>query len=253
MFLILKSPRTGSSMFGNVLDSHPEISCECEFLNHLKKSSLRDKVNYVYSYFSENKNGENSEPKHIIGGTINPFKYKLEPPNFYQLIYPDCSTETEFLLRKKQSEIKPQIQIILLLRKNFLKQAISLYLVKERKQWASSLDLIKNKETLNKEEFDLDKLQKLFIDVNNSSAKLTQFANSLTNDYHTVFYEDFLEDSRKVKVFNQVFTYVGASPMDDSFDFTAGFQKINSDDLRNVIANYQDLYKYSEFLPYLEN
>ena len=41
--------------------------------------------------------------------------------------------------------------------------------------------------------------------------------------------------------------------MDDSFDFTAGFQKINSDDLRNVIANYQDLYKYSEFLPYLEN
>lgn len=157
------------------------------------------------------------------------------------------------MLRKKQSEIKPQIQIILLLRKNILKQAISLYLVKERKQWASSLDLIKNKETLNKEEFDLDKLQKLFIDVNNRSAKLTQFANSLTNDYHTVFYEDFLEDSRKVKVFNQVFTYVGASPMDDSFDFTAGFQKINSDDLRNVIANYQDLYKYSEFLPYLEN
>ena len=157
------------------------------------------------------------------------------------------------MLRKKQSEIKPQIQIILLLRKNLLKQAISLYLVKERKQWASSLDLIKNKETLNKEEFDLDKLQKLFIDVNNRSAKLTQFANSLANDYHTVFYEDFLEDSRKVKVFNQVFTYVGASPMDDSFDFTAGFQKINSDDLRNVIANYQDLYKYSEFLPYLEN
>ena len=105
MFLILKSPRTGSSMFGNVLDSHPEISCECEFLNHLKKSSLRDKVNYVYSYFSENNNGENSEPKHIIGGTINPFKYKLEPLIFTNLFIQIAQLKPSFCLEKNSRKL----------------------------------------------------------------------------------------------------------------------------------------------------
>lgn len=83
MFLILKLFRIGLSMFGNVFDLYFEILCECEFLNYLKKLSLRDKVNYVYFYFLENKNGENSELKYIIGGIINFFKYKLEFFNFY--------------------------------------------------------------------------------------------------------------------------------------------------------------------------
>ena len=240
-------------MLGDVLDSHPEISCKNEILNHLKDFEIKDKVNYLSSYFSANPNDKKEEKKQIIGGTINPFKYQLEPHNLYQFIYPVCQTKIEFWLKKNLFKINPHLKIIVLLRKNVLKQSVSFYLAQERnkQEWESSLHLIQNRDALRKKEFDLDKLQNIVLQLCQKSTKLTQFAYSLTNDPLMIFYEDFLQVSQEV--FNRIFAYVGASPVENSFDFTAGYQKILSEDLRDIIANYQELYQYTAFIPYLEN
>ena len=70
MFLVLKLPRTGSTMLGDVLDSHPDISCKKEILNHLKDSDIKDKLNYLYNFYSNNLKVKNQDKKQIIGCTI---------------------------------------------------------------------------------------------------------------------------------------------------------------------------------------
>ena len=180
MFLVLKLPRTGSTMLGDVLDSHPDISCKKEILIHLKDSDNIDKLNNLYNFYSNNLKVKNQDKKQIIGCTINPFKYKLESDNLYQLIYPVCQTKIQFWLMKNLLKIKPRIKIIVLLIKNVLRQSVSLYLAKERNKWERSLHLIENQDILRKKEFDLEQLQNIVFLLYEKSTKLTQFAYSLT-------------------------------------------------------------------------
>ncbi len=231
MFLVIKLPRSGSSMFGEVLNSHNDIICHNEILNHLKDASLREKVDYLNNYFFKEDFFEYEKRFYkIIGGTINPLKYGLKACDLREIVY-------------------PKVKIIVLLRRNMLKQAVSLYLARELDNWASSLHMLEDKSKVCKREFDLARLEELVICLKVQANQVTEFASSISDNFLKLFYENIVETPKQA--YSQVFDYVGASEVDDSFDFTDGFQKIISDDLRDVIINFDDMKNYKFLKPYI--
>jgi LPS sulfotransferase NodH len=243
-FLVLKLPRTGSTLLGKVLNNHPEIVCQNEILNDLQEADLGAKLAYLENYFSSPYSQKQSSQKAIVGATMNPFKYHLEASDLYPVLYGEPEDAESQL---------PRVAIILLLRQNKLKQAVSFYLALERgrREWESSLHLIEDSDALKPKLFDLTKLAKLVTRLEQQSERLREFANSIAAAYLTVFHEEIIEDSQAA--LNHVFQFLGASQMGQDFDFTAGYQKVLSEDLRQTISNYDDLYRNPCFHPYLKN
>jgi hypothetical protein len=219
-------------MFGEILNSHNDIICHNEILNSLQDTSLRKKIDYLNNYFFKEDIFEDKKRLgKIIGGTINPLKYGLKACALHEIVY-------------------PKVKIIVLLRRNMLKQAVSFYMASEfYNNWASSLDLIEDKSKVCKREFDLARLEELVIRLKAQANQITEFASSISDNFLKLFYEDIVETPKQA--YSKVFHYVGASEVDDSFDFTAGYQKILSNDLRDVISNFDDMKNYKFLKPYI--
>ncbi|PSF39494.1 hypothetical protein C7H19_01520 [Aphanothece hegewaldii CCALA 016] len=236
-FFVLKLARSGSTMFGKVLNSHPEVLCKNEFLNHIKDQSTAEKIQYFKEFFNKGlpkkvKDEKDLQKVKVLGSTIEPFKYNLEVDDFL-----------------KEVDIS-EYKVILLLRKNPLLQARSLYVVKElivntreKNRYQPDKD---DKEKLRPIDFDFDKLEELTKRFEQKSQRLHKFAKKLTkNNFLQINYEELIEE--RYKYFNQVFDYLGASQLPEDFDYSGGSEKM-LDDWGSICANFEEINNY----PYLK-
>jgi LPS sulfotransferase NodH len=224
-FLVLKLPRTGSSMFGRVLNAHPAISCANEFLNPLKAESKRTKVRALEDFYRNAAASDGS-----VGQTMNPFKYKLRPRD----------------VRRALGDTP--IKLVVLLRENLLKQSVSAYLARER-GYKSNRDWVRNTRALEGREFDVRELVGMVRDADHNSQRLVRFAERLRTPALNVTYEQLQTDPQES--FATVFAFLGAPPAPAGFDYAAGFKKMLSDDLREVVANFDDLEREPSLARYL--
>ena len=236
MFLIIKLPRSGSTWLGRVLNSHSEIECKNEILNPIKSEPLSNKQDYLKSYFSHS-----TQKSHkTLGGSINPFKYDLQSRDLRFLTYPQSHSDLDLFIKKNLLRRDPEIKLILLLRRNKLRQAISSYQTYERGCWESSSHLLEGEDTAaTKKDFDLNKLQKITVRYWTKSMRLRRFAQSLSNNFMTVFYEDMYSNPKEE--FERLFDYIGVSRAEEDFDYSGGFSKINSEDIKDIVGNYNSM------------
>ncbi|MGB3295689.1 MAG: hypothetical protein WBB01_22120 [Phormidesmis sp.] len=237
-------------MFGKVLNSHQEIICKNEILNHLREETLEKKVDYLNQYFSGNTlRDENALEDKTIGGMINPFKYQLSPYSLRGIVYNHSQSKMGSWITKNVIRKEPEIRVILLLRKNILKQAISTYIVKQEGTYHSTRTKFQNKDLLQSQEFDLEKLSEEVSFLQQLSKRSTKFTRDTTNEYLPILYEDIYQNPEET--YKKVFDYIGVSNVQKDFDFTGGYKKVLSDDIKDIISNFDDIYKYPLLKEYL--
>jgi LPS sulfotransferase NodH len=248
-FLVLKLPRTGSSMFGRVLNGHPGILCANEFLNPYEKQRRGPKVRALASFYRDPP-GEDGASLEAVGQTMNPFKYRLRPGDVAAALAPDSSGALARLTRRLgRQPPPPPLKVVVLLRENVLKQGVSAYLSKRRGNHISNRDWVKNQKVLSTQEFDIGELRATVQRLAESAANLRAFAHGLGTPTMDVTYEDLQGDP--VGIFDSVFDYLEVSRPPSGFDYAAGFRKMLSDDLRDVVANFDELQREPLLARYL--
>ena len=239
MFLTVKLARTGSEYFNNVLKSHKDISSEFEILNPVRKEGTETKLSYFTEFFTKHLSESANGSSQLVGASLNPVKYRLTPQAMKRAI---AAIPAE--LRGSEAP-----KILLLLRKNKLKQATSTYLALERGNWYSNANKFNeakgkknNANDGSKKSFDLWKLQWITIKYCLMSWYLFPFSKYISSNYMTVYYEDLEQNPEET--FRKVFDFLGVDPVDDDFDFTCGYKKVGTKDLQDKIANYENMRFY---------
>jgi LPS sulfotransferase NodH len=123
-------------------------------------------------------------------------------------------------------------------RRNLLKQAVSRELARAH-GWQSSRHNVSSAEHLTGRVMDVDALKRAVRSLGQRSDQLGRVAERLSAETHNLWYED-LQDDPKAAV-SAIFDFLGAAPPPDDFSYTAGYEKVHSDDLRDVVANFHEL------------
>jgi sulfotransferase family protein len=247
-FVILTLPRTGSTLLSKSLNKHPEIFCDDEifhfsFRNYfspdqfhfLKIRFLSKKLNYIINYpfiylrlnrflkkYFTNKRGEN-------------FKARGFKLMYYQTLY--MPGLIDYLKRNN-------IKIILLLRKNIFRNALSdmrarktgVYHRKENEKAVSGLPKLN---------VDVTVLKNKMNQIIHQNKKLVRITENM--NYMKIWYEDFADWNNTM---NKIFDFLDVSQSDVS----AAAKKLNPDSAGDMIANFNEVKNwlqqnnYSEFL-----
>ncbi|MGH2556390.1 MAG: hypothetical protein ACRDHO_11810 [Actinomycetota bacterium] len=246
-FLVLKLPRTGSLMFGGVLDAHPSIECVNEYLNRHLKARRRGKVRALRSfYYRDPTDRDSGRADTVVGQTMNPFRYKLGASDIASAFGPSTLGLTGRRFTARHRDLP--IHLVVLLRENLLKQGISLYLARQRK-FESSRELIDEPSVLEGRVIDVAELARLVTGLSSKSERLRQLAARLRAETMHVTFEQL--QNNPSGTFESVFEYLGVPPAEAGFDYTAGFTKMLSDDLRDVVANFPELERHPLLAGYL--
>jgi LPS sulfotransferase NodH len=244
-FLVLKLPRTGSSMFGKVLDAHPSVICRNEYLNRLSEATRAEKVEAIRAFYRHPDRLEGAVPDAAVGQTMNPYKYGLRPLDVASAFGPEwLGGSGRRLLAGRR---KLPIRVILLLRGNLLKQAVS-------QQWAlryrhaSSRHMV-DPAIVKRQEYDVPELVELVGNLRDRSERLRRFADELGAQVMSVTYEQLQTD--RISTFDSVFAYLGVPPPAPGFDYSAGYTKLLAEDLRDVVANFAEIEREPVLAGYL--
>jgi len=230
-FIITCAPRTGSTMLRMMLNSHPKIVCHGEVISlngkpnlgkkrqkkidvnseQLAKIRSQDPVNFLYKYVLNEKQN-NCE---AVGVKIKYRQLEEQFKDIFQKISNDHS-----------------ISIIHLTRKNLLKRHVSHKLAGSNKTPTVILDPAKKKEQ-----------PKIAINVqccieDISSAKEAEIRFREYFKDHKIFeivYEDILADQNRV--INKLQKFLDIKPIDLNLKTI----KVNSDNLEDIVENYQEL------------
>ena len=210
-FVVYFRPRTGSTVFCNLLNSHPKIRCAGEI--------FRGNTKRLFPSF------------YLKGQSIRPQKpvygFKV---NVAQVRKQGYEPHT-FLLDLYQHDWK----IIYLKRENSLRQAISFLIAKARNEWVGT-----KKNTLQ---------GKIHIDCDELLAKIARLEIALQKDdeivapvpHLTLAYENhFINPSQHQATLNKVFEYLSL----DSVPIHTEMRKTSSsDNLADIIENYEEVEK----------
>jgi LPS sulfotransferase NodH len=238
-YLVLKLARTGSTLLSDVLASHPSVQCEREYLNAFLDAPTRGKVDALAAFYRQ-------PPSDVLafGQTMNPFKYGLAARDIAAAFQAWPHRAARRVLPPRPMPAK----LIVLRRTNALKQAVSEVLAREI-TWASNLDEIDDPALLANRTFAVDELEAKVEQIEAASQGLGELAAALRAPTLDLSYEELQRDAPAVAQSTFAFLEVPAPPA--GFDPEAGYTKVLSDDLREVVANYDDLTRSPTFAPYL--
>ena len=263
-FIILTTPRTGSTYLRLWLNNHPNIRCHGEIFlrSYNAKDGFRafSKNKYFYNllyglfgnrlfsrlpgnlcvsfllnkYFDSLYYNKNHSAPWIDTKTWN--DYQIGPPDAVDkaLGFKVMLNHIEEYYPLRKIFDRENYKIIILTRKNILKSYLSSILLKKRKVAHSvkSQKAIKvhvNPESLikrlNKQENDNSKLNSLF--TNNRAMKIT--------------YEELFGDNESL--FSDILDFIGVASDDIK---KPDLKKINPSDIKNIISNYDEIKKVLE-------
>ncbi len=223
-------------MLGHVLHAHPQVVCYTEYLNRVRDSSTADKVAFLRAFYDDPPTRP-PDPAGAFGQTMNPFKYDLDALDIASAWAPEWLPLP--IRRASVPYRRLPIRVLVLERHNKLKQAISHTSVHQRGSYASDLEDVEDETVLVGQSFDVTSLEHQVIAAENRARRLRTVARRLRAPRMSVTLEDVQADPKRA--FDAMFAFLGVPPAPDGFDYTAGHTKVLSDDLRDVVANYDEL------------
>jgi len=235
-FIIFTLPRTGSTLLSKSLNKHPEIFCDDEIFHFsfrdyfsanqfrfIKIPFLPKKLNYLINYpfilaripgflnkYFTNKKGEN-------------FKARGFKLMYYQTFY------TPGLIKYLK---KNDIKVILLLRENIFRNALSDLRARSTGIYHNQEDNEEERAVLSKLNVDTNVLKARMDNIVHQNKKLEDIVHDM--DYIKIRYEDFTDwDGTMNKISD--FLHVSRQPV------KAGAKKLNPDVLSDMIQNYGEV------------
>lgn len=235
-FVIFTLPRTGSTLLSKSLNKHPEIFCDDEIFHFsfrdyfspnqfrfIKLRFLPKKINYIINYpftylrlttflnkYFSNKPGEN-------------FKARGFKLMYYQTFYmPGLISYLK----------KNNIKVILLLRENIFRNALSDMRARSTGIYHNQDDNEEERSGLSKLTVDTKELQQKMDGIVLQNKKLADIVNDM--DCIKIRYEDFTNWNNTM---NKIEAFLGVSPA----EISAGAKKLNPDNLEDMIANYTEV------------
>lgn len=235
-FVIFTLPRTGSTLLSKSLNKHPDIFCDDEifhfaFRDYFSPNQFRfikiklfpKKINYLINYpltalkmkgfldnYFTNKSGEN-------------FKARGFKLMYYQTFY------TPGLLSYLK---KNNIKIILLLRENILRNALSDLRARSTGIYHNQEDNEEQRAQLTKLKVNTGDLQQKMNDIIRQNNKLAETVKDM--DFIKIHYEDFADWENTMKKLENFLGVPAAS-------ITAGAKKLNPDNLQDMIENFSEV------------
>jgi hypothetical protein len=246
-FVIFSLPRTGSTLLSKSLNKHPDIFCDDEIFHFafrdyfspnqfrfLKIKLLPKKINYIINYpftalrmkgfldnYFTNKAGEN-------------FKARGFKLMYYQTFY------TPGLLSYLK---KNNIKIILLLRENILRNALSDLRARSTGIYHNQEDNEEQRSHLTKLQVNTDDLQQKMNDIVRQNNQLTGLVKDM--DFMKIRYEDFAEWDATMK---KLETFLGVP----AAAISEGAKKLNPDNLQDMIENFAEVNTWLRENNYME-
>lgn len=208
-FVIFAQARTGSTLLGDLLRSHPEIYCDGELF---PDGTLLFPYRYII--------GRAAKRKQQIYG------YQLKIDQFELIQRIDAPT---FLSKLHQEGWK----ILYLQRTNILRQAISELVARSRNKWED-----RSKNPLKNQKIKIDNQQLLRL-LEWRENMLQQERQALAGvSYLPLTYEnDLLNSDKHQQTLNKVFNYLGVA----SAPVQTRFQRTTSDQISDFIENYHEI------------
>ncbi len=235
-FVIFTLPRTGSTLLSKSLNKHAEIFCDDEIFHFsfkdyfsinqfrfLKISFLSKKINYLINYpatFVRLKNFLDEYYTNKPNENIKARGFKLM---YYQTFY-----VPGLINYFKKNDVK----VILLLRQNIFKNALSDMLARKTGVYHK---MVENEETIShfsKLNIDVATLKNKMEHIIYQNKKLKNIVNEM--DFIKIRYEDFSDWN---KTMNRIFEFLKVSHQDVS----AGAKKLNPDKTEDMIDNFSEV------------
>ena len=221
--ILLFEGRTGSSMFGSLMNQHPEICFLGEELADLKEQGWHAQQVWMDNYFNLNSGfmdtRRNKENLKVLG-----FKIKLRDIS-------DPSKFSEYIRTNS-------ILIIHMHRKNFIKQVLSSIRAMdlERKHSVYNLDLSQADKVPGKYRIQQRRFNNILLWLFECECRLREFISSLGNCvFFWISYEELVSDIQGTTA--DFFRNVGLTPV----EVNPVTLKITSDNMKDVIENYDEI------------
>ena len=212
-FTIFFQGRSGSTYLVEALDSHPRIRCEIERLVGLRKAGADGQLKWIEKFFA----GEEEPHASAVG-----FKTKLD-----DVLDKDAVAE---LLRRVDAKV------ILLSRLNVMKMIVSWFNSERLYEATGEWNQYPPGSLLSPFEVDLAKFDRRLGLVLHGKARLEAYVRSLKLPIMQVCYEDLLTNEQRT--LGQVCKFLGV----EAIPLQGQCVKTTSDDLRQVITNYDEIY-----------
>ena len=209
-FILLFIGRSGSSYIIDMLNSHPKIISERELLVPFKDSESEH--NCLESLY----NKERDDNITAVG-----FKTKLT----------DVHDVEQFTGMLDEFDTK----IIYLYRDNVIKQTVSRINRKRLHEDREHHNLEKGDKKLPAFSIETDEFKKWFEETNNRSLEIHEYVHNVKRPQLRISYEDLLENHDLV--FDRIFDFLDIEP----HKMESKLVKNTSDDLKDVIVNYDEL------------
>ena len=235
-FVIFTLPRTGSTLLSKSLNRHPEIFCDDEIFHFsfrdyfspnqfrfLKIPFLPKKINYVINYPTTYLRLPSFLKKYFTNKKYENFKARGFKLMYYQTLYmPGLINYLK----------KNNIKVILLLRENILRNALSDLRARATGIYHNQDDNEAQRSGMAKLNVDINTLQQKMNDIIRQNKQLENIVSDM--DYIKIRYEDFAEwDATMNKIAS--FLHVSQTTV------TAGAKKLNPDALQDMIENYTEV------------
>jgi hypothetical protein len=247
-FVILTLPRTGSTLLSKSLNKHPEIFCDDEIFHFsfrdyfspnqfrfLKLRFLPKKINYLINY--------PSIYLKLPGFLTNYFKNKkgehFKARGFKLMYYQTFYTPGLISYLKKNN-----IKIILLLRENIFRNALSDLRARETGIYHHQENNKEQRSRMSKLNVDTNALKQRMDNIVQQNKQLEAIVKDM--DYIKIRYEDFTDWNGTM---NKIADFLHVSRQEVS----AGAKKLNPNALQDMISNYSEVENwlknnnYSEF------
>ncbi|MEI8335340.1 MAG: hypothetical protein WCG37_00545 [Actinomycetes bacterium] len=211
-FVILFPGRTGSTFLVSALDSHPDVEAKGEVLDGLRPKGVDAQRAWVERYLRGPVVGRSK----AVG-----FKTKLR----------DVLDQEAFTEAVKRYDA----QIIVLDRRNDVKHAVSRITARVLRDRTGRWNRYEGSEELGLLEIDAADFASRLEAVEEEKGVIRSFVDGLDRPYLHIDYEDLCADPPAT--FDKVFKYLGVR----SLPVVGATLKNTSDDLREVIANFDEL------------
>ena len=235
-FVIFTLPRTGSTLLSKSLNRHPEIFCDDEIFHFsfrdyfspnqfrfLKIPFLPKKINYVINYPTTYLRLPSFLKKYFTNKKDENFKARGFKLMYYQTLYmPGLINYLK----------KNNIKVILLLRENILRNALSDLRARATGIYHNQDDNEAQRSGMAKLNVDINTLQQKMNDIIRQNKQLENIVSDM--DYIKIRYEDFAEWDTTI---NKIASFLHVSQT----TVTAGAKKLNPDALQDMIENYTEV------------
>ena len=229
-------------MLSAALNSHPNVICQTESLNSYKGLAKADQIqiarNCIKGELESDDRVSIPDSASARGLTLNPYKHGFDKSDLKKLfagLLPNGSHPP---------------RLVLLTRRNKLKQAVSICRA-EQFHWKSNrLQFSSESDLPAKGPLDVNRLEKIVSGLEFQTRQLVEWSAELSDNCCAIEYEWLNQDSKSAIL--RVFQFVGINETPSNFDFQAGYQKILPDRLSDSVENYDQLKSSAILAKYLE-